>query len=129
MQEILLYHRPETGRWGSRNHVLVLPLVASASGVARAIARGSGATWVEHDYEPVPGEPAQNRERITRTLVGFATNPNLAAVLMVADTPERGALFDSIVSAGQRADLVVVTEAGGLRGAVEQGGARVTRLL
>jgi altronate dehydratase large subunit len=129
MREILLYHRPETGRWGSRNHVLVLPLVASASGVARAIARGSGATWVEHDYEPVPGEPAQNRERIARTLVGFATNPNLAAVLLVADTPERSALFDSIEAAGQRADLVVVTEAGGLRRAVEHGGMRLRTLL
>ncbi len=129
MQEILLYHRAETGRWGSRNHVLVLPLVASASGVARAIARGSGATWVEHDYEPTPGEPAQNRERIARTLVGFATNPNLAAVLLVADTPERSVLFDSILAVGQRADLVVVTEAGGLRGAVEQGGMRLRTLL
>lgn len=129
MHEILLYHRPETGRWGSRNHVLVLPLVASASGVARAIARGTGATWVEHDYEPTPGELPQGRERIARTLVGFATNPNLAAVLLVADTPERSSLRDSIVAAGQRADLVVVTEAGGLRGAVEQGGARVRRLL
>jgi altronate dehydratase large subunit len=129
MQEILLYHRPETGRWGSRNHVLVLPLVASASGVARAIARGTGATWVEHDYEPTPGEASQSRERIARTLVGFATNPNLAGVLLVADTPERGGLCDSIVAAGQRADLVVVTEAGGLRASIEQGGARVKRLL
>jgi len=129
MDEIFLYHRPETGRWGSRNHVLVLPLVASASGVARAIARGTGATWVEHDYEPTHDDLPQNRERIARTLVGFATNPNLAAVLLIADTPERSGLFDSTVAVGQRADLVVVTEAGGLRGAVEQGGLRVRTLL
>ncbi len=129
MNEILLYRRPETGRWGSRNRVLVLPLVASASGVARAIARGTGATWVEHDYEPMPDDLPQNRERIARTLVGFAINPNLAAVLLVDDTPERSGLFDSIVAAGQRADLVVVSKAGGLRGAVEQGGTRLRTLL
>ena len=129
MHEILLYERRETGRWGSRNHVLVLPLVASASGIARAIAHGNSATWVEHDYEPASDELPQNRERIGRTLIGCATNPNLAGVLLVADTPERRPSFESIAAAGQRAELVVVTEAGGLRGAIQQGEVRVRKLL
>jgi altronate dehydratase large subunit len=129
MDEILLFRRGGTRGWGARNHVLVLPLVASASGVARALARGTGATWVEHDYEPMPDEPPRNLERITRTLVGFAANPNVGAVLLVADTPERGVLLDPVRAAGQRADLVVVTEAGGLRGAMEQGRARLGPLL
>lgn len=128
MEQILLYRR-FTGRWGTRNHVLVLPVVASASGVARAIARGTGAIWVEHDYEPIPDELPRNRERVTRTFVGFATNPNVAGVLLVADTPEHAALADAIVAAGQRADVVVVAEAGGLRGAVEKGRDRLARLL
>ena len=129
MGEILLYRRPGARGWGARNHVLVLPLVASASGVARVIARGTGATWVEHDYEPTADDLARNRERITLTLVGFATNPNVGAVLLVADTPERSALLDPIRATGQQADLVVVTEAGGLRGAIEQGRARLGPLL
>ena len=129
MEQILLYHRPERGQWGTRNHVLVLPLVASASGIARTIARGTGATWVEHDYEPTAGEPPPNRERIERTLVGFAANPNVAAVMLVADTPARSGVFDAIAGTGQRADLVVVTESGGLRGAVEQGRKRLDALL
>jgi len=129
MDEVLLYRRPGARGWGTRNHVLVLPLVASASGVARALARGTGATWVEHDYEPTPDDLPQNRERIARTLVGFATNPNVAAVLLVTDTAERGALLDPIHAAGQRADLVAVAEAGGLRGALDQGRARLTPLL
>lgn len=78
MPEILLYRRPGTRGWGTRNHVLVLPLVASASGIARAVARGSGAKWVEHDYEPAADDLPQNRERITRTLIGVAANPNVA---------------------------------------------------
>jgi altronate dehydratase large subunit len=129
MSEILLYRRPGTRGWGARNHVLVLPLVASASGVARALARGTGATWVEHDYEPTADDLPQNRERITLTLAGFATNPNVGAVLLVADTPERSTLLDPIRATGQQADLLVVTEAGGLRGAIEQGRARLGPLL
>ena len=73
MDEILLYRRDRG--WGTRNHVLVLPLVASASGVARAIARGTDAIWVAHDYEPTPEDLPPNRERIARTLSGFAANP------------------------------------------------------
>jgi altronate dehydratase large subunit len=128
MEEILLYGR-STGGWGTRNHVLVMPLVASASGVARAVSRGTAATWVEHDYEPAGDELPQNRERIARTFIGFATNPNVAAVLLVADTPQRAPLLDAIQAAGQRADLVVVTEAGGIRGALEQGRNRLGPLL
>ncbi len=127
MDEILLYRRP-TGYWGTRNHVLVMPLVASASGVARAIARGTNAAWVEHDYEPTADDLPQNRERIARTFAGFATNPDVAAVLLVADTPSRTPLLDTVREAGQRADLVVVTEAGGMRGALEQGRDRLAKL-
>jgi altronate dehydratase large subunit len=128
MAEIHLYRR-STGGWGTRNHVLVMPLVASASGVARAVARGTPATWVEHDYEPTRDELRQNRDRVARTFAGFATNPNVAAVLLVADTPERSPLLEAIRSTGQRADLVVVTEAGGVRGALAQGRDRLGPLL
>ncbi len=128
MDEVWLYRRP-AGGFGTRNHVLVLPLVASASGVARAIARGTEATWVEHDYEPEPAEPQQNRDRIARTFAGFATNPNVAAVLLVADAPERAPLLDAVRAAGQRADLVVVTEAGGIGAAVHEGRDRLRPLL
>ncbi len=128
MEKILLYRRPRD-QWGTRNHVLVLPVIASASSVARAIARRTEATWVEHEYEPTSGDLPQDRERVTRTFVGFATNPNVAAVLLVADTPDRAAMLESIRAAGQRADLVVVAEAGGLRGAVDRGRERLGRLL
>jgi len=129
MDAVALYRRPGARGWGARNHVLVLPLVASACGIARALARGAGATWVEHDYEPTPDESPRDRERVGRTLAGFATNPNVAAVLLVADTAERAALLDPIRASGQRADLVEVAEAGGIRGAMEQGRARLTPLL
>jgi altronate dehydratase large subunit len=128
MDTVLLYRR-STGEWGTRNHVLVLPLVASASGVARAIARGTEATWVEHEYEPRSDDLPRDRERLVRTFVGFATNPNVAAVLVVADSPDRAPMLELIRTAGQRADLVVVSESGGLRGALDQGRERLRPLL
>jgi altronate dehydratase large subunit len=128
MEEILLYRRP-TGHWGTRNHVLVMPLVASASGVARGIARGTDAAWIEHDYEPADGDLPQNLERISRAFVGVATNPNVAAVLLVTDSPGHALLLEPIERAGQRADLVVVTEAGGMRAALRQGQDRLRHLL
>jgi altronate dehydratase large subunit len=128
METVSLFRRPGD-RWGTRNHVLVMPLVASASGLARAIVRGTDATWVEHDYEPGQSDLPQDVERITRTFLGFATNPNVAAVLLVADTPARAGLFELIQAAGQRADMVVVVEAGGMRPAVAQGRERLMPLL
>ncbi|HLJ62154.1 MAG TPA: UxaA family hydrolase [bacterium] len=128
MDAIPLFRRGN-GRWGTRNHVLVMPLVAAASGVARAIAHGTGATWVEHDYEPEPDDLAQNVARVSRTFVGFATNPNVAAVLLVADTARHASALDAVRAEGQRADLVVVAESGGLRGAIRSGRARLVPLL
>lgn len=109
--------------------MLVMPLVAAASGVARAIAHGTGATWVEHDYEPEADDLAQNVARVSRTFVGFATNPNVAAVLLVADTAQHASVLDAVRSARQRVDLVVVAESGGIRGAIAAGRARLTPLL
>jgi len=106
-----------------------MPLVASASGLARAIARGTDATWVEHDYEPGPADLPHDVERINRTFLGFVTNPNVAAVLLVADTPARASLLELVQAADQRADLVVVAEAGGMRPAVAQGRERLMPLL
>jgi len=128
MDTIQLYRRA-TGGWGTRNHVLVMPLVASASGVARAISRGTGAAWVEHDYEPEAVELPENAARIARTFSGFVTNPNVAAVLLVADIAQRAPMLDAVQSAGQRADLVVVAESGGIAGAVARGRERLAALL
>lgn len=71
---LLGYARPD-GRWGFRNHILVLPLHQALSNAARDIADATpGAVAISHDWS---GEIDNDFERITKTFAGFAGNPNI----------------------------------------------------
>jgi len=74
------------GRWGFRNHVLILPLHQILSASAREIeAKSDGAVAVSHDWSQVI---EKDHERIIHSLAGNATNPNLyATVLLRLGTP------------------------------------------
>jgi altronate dehydratase large subunit len=74
------------GRWGFRNHVLILPLHQILSSSAREIeAKSGGAVAVSHDWSQVV---EKDHERIIHSLAGNATNPNLyATVLLRLGTP------------------------------------------
>jgi altronate dehydratase large subunit len=79
------YERSD-GRWGFRNHVLILPLHQILSSSAREIeAKSEGAVAVSHDWSQVI---EKDHERIIHSLAGNATNPNLyATVLLRLGTP------------------------------------------
>ena len=63
------------GKWGFRNHVLILPLHQMLSAFAREIeSTAPGAVAVSHDWAQLP-EPDQ--DRILHTLSGVPANPNL----------------------------------------------------
>ena len=71
---LLGYLRPD-GRWGFRNHILILPLHQALSTAARDIADATpGAVAISHDWS---GEIDKDFERITKTFAGFAGNPNI----------------------------------------------------
>jgi altronate dehydratase large subunit len=74
------------GRWGFRNHVLILPLHQILSSSAREIeSKSEGAVAVSHDWSQVI---EKDHERIIHSLAGNATNPNLyATVLLRLGTP------------------------------------------
>jgi len=74
------------GRWGFRNHVLILPLHQILSSSAREIeAKSEGAVAVSHDWSQVV---EKDHERIIHSLAGNATNPNLyATILLRLGTP------------------------------------------
>ncbi len=74
------------GRWGFRNHVLIMPLHQMLSATARQIeAESNGAVAISHDWSQVI---EKDHQRIIHSLAGNATNPNLyATILLRLGTP------------------------------------------
>ncbi len=74
------------GRWGFRNHVLVLPLHQVLSNTAREVeGLVDGAVAVSHDWS---GEVDSDFERIAKVLAGIANNPNnFATIFLTVGTP------------------------------------------
>ena len=81
------------GRWGLRNHVLILPLHSAFSATARKIADdSSGAVAVSHDWS---GEIDGDFDRIVKTISGFAANPNnFATIFITIGTPNELAIIE-----------------------------------
>ena len=81
MSDQLFAFKRENGRWGLRNHVLVLPLHSALASSARSIADASdGAVAISHDWS---GEVDNDLARILFTLTGYASNPNNYAVVFL----------------------------------------------
>ncbi len=72
---MLTGYKRSNGKWGFRNHVLILPLHQMLSAIAREIeSTAPGCVAVSHDWAQLP-EPDQ--DRILHTLSGVPANPNL----------------------------------------------------
>ena len=94
----------ENGKWGLRNHVLILPLHSALSSSARSIADASnGAVGISHDWS---GEVDSDLARIVFTLSGFASNPNNYAVVFLAIGNEQE---NEIISTAQALGLTRFT--------------------
>ena len=98
------YERSD-GRWGFRNHVLILPLHQILSSSAREIeAKSEGAVAVSHDWSQVI---EKDHERIIHSLAGNATNPNLyATVLLRLGTP----IEDEVITRAKKYGKTKLTE-------------------
>jgi altronate dehydratase large subunit len=69
------------GRWGLRNHVLVIALHSALSSVSRDIAKEiNGSVSIGHDWS---GESDNDLERIIQTLAGCTANPNNHSVVFL----------------------------------------------
>jgi altronate dehydratase large subunit len=114
----LLGYRRANGTWGVRNHVLVLPARAAANRAAEQLAATvAGATAVTHEWEGEPDDP--DAELVARTLTGFAANPNVAEVLLVAIDDEDAPLEAAIRARGQSVTTVAMGDHGGTAATVE----------
>jgi altronate dehydratase large subunit len=116
------YRRPN-GTVGVRNHVLVLPSVMCANHVVDRIGRQvpdvitvghpTGCSQVGADFE-----------QTKRTMAGFASNPNVAAVLIVGlgcESNESKALAAEVAARGQRVEAIGIQECDGTSNTIARG--------
>jgi len=79
-------YRRADGRWGVRNHVIILPIDdisnAAATGVASLI---KGTMALPHPYGRL--QFGEDLELLFRTLVGTGCNPNVAAAIVIGIEP------------------------------------------
>jgi altronate dehydratase large subunit len=117
------------GRWGFRNHVLILPLHQILSSSAREIeAKSEGAVAVSHDWSQVI---EKDHERIIHSLAGNATNPNLyATILLRLGTPIEDEVIARAKKYGKTKLIEVsLTEAKSIENLTQSGIQRANELL
>ena len=120
MTNSLAGYRRADGTWGVRNHVLVLPARTAANRTAELIAQDvPGSVAVSHEWEGRPDDP--DHELVQRTLAGFACNPNVGGVLVVAARERDRALADEIAARGGNVRVVTMSEHGGTLRCAEAG--------
>lgn len=132
MEHNLTGYRREDGRVGIRNHVLILPTVICANTVVEAIVRefDDKVIGVTHPYG-CTFDYVSNDE-ISETYVGFATNPNVAAVVLISlgcETIDFAKVFERINAINPRAKRVVIQQVGGVQKAINEARAAVEALL
>jgi len=107
------------GRWGIRNHVLLMPVRAAANhAVARIAAAVPDAVAVEHQAGIPEGADGT---RLRRTLTGFSSNPNVAEVIVVGVTDEDGWLADELGATHARVEFLSLVRCGGIQNTIDRG--------
>ena len=124
------YRRPD-GKSGTRNVVVVIPSVGCSQGTAQSIAQGlKGVIYLPNIFGC--GQMGQDRTLVRGTLVGFGTNPNVFAALVVGLgceelTPEE--IAKGIIPSGRRVEVITIQEAGGTRKTIGLGRKIVREML
>jgi altronate dehydratase large subunit len=111
------------GQAGTRNYLAILPTVFCANEVAAEIAkRFPRARSLLHHQGCAQLKP--DIDRITQTLIGLGSNPNVGAVLLVGLGCESVSIqdvFEGIRERGQKAAKIVIQHAGGMKKAIQAG--------
>jgi len=127
MGELSGYRRSD-GRWGVRNHVVVLPVRVAAAAAARAAVRGlPGAVVCEHDWNGASDDP--DRDTVIRTLAGVAANPNVVRAIVVGVGGRDEEVPDLAVRLGGDVEYLTLAELRGTARAAEAVRPRVEEAL
>ncbi len=114
------YRRPD-GTFGIRNHVLVVGAMDNINPVVRRIAdsvKGTVPLWAAYGR----GMFGEDAEQHFRTLVGYATHPNVAAVLVISMEPQSAvALANAVAVTGRPVVWLAVQQEGGTQRTVDAG--------
>jgi len=119
-------YRRENGRIGVRNHVLVVPTSVAASSVADRIASEAGAWARATPHQMGTAQPTAAREQTERVLIGVGRNPNVGAALVVelgTEDIDAEEIADAIAATGKPVETLSIRSAGGMRAALDRGGA------
>ena len=123
-------YRRRDGRAGVRNHVLVLSTVQCANGAVRRIGQlVPGVVALTHVYGC--SQLGDDLAQTTRVLEGFASHPNVAAVLLVGlgcESLDTLGLAERVAAAGANVQRLVIQASGGT-GATAERGAGIAREL
>lgn len=113
-------YRRGGGRFGVRNHVLVVSTVSCANSLVEQMAAAAGAVPITHPHGcTMLGD---DREQLVRTLAGICDNPNVGGVLLVGLGCECVAAADVAERVGQEGRIVrtrVIQEIGSRRRLME----------
>jgi len=124
------YRRPD-GKAGTRNYVLVIPSVGCSQGAAQAIAQGlKGVIYLPNIAGC--GQVGEDRTLVKKTLVGFGTNPNVFAALIVGLGCEQLSpkeIAKGIAPTGKWVEVIVIQDVGGTRKTISMGKRIVKEML
>jgi altronate dehydratase large subunit len=111
MTKLMGYSRPD-GRWGFRDHVLAIPLHSALCPLASEIceAVGHAAVTLQHEWDAPAGHP--DTGRVEAAFSGFATHPNVGAVLLTGLGSEIAPYRAAVEAAGIQHDIARLDEAG-----------------
>jgi altronate dehydratase large subunit len=118
-----LGYRRKKGPAGIRNHLLILPSVACANGVARAIGQAIPEAEVfEHGHGC--GRRGGDIEIVFRSLTGLGKNPNVGAVLIIGlgcEGLNAASLAEEIAHADKPVETIAIQDLGGSVKTTEKG--------
>ncbi len=134
MREFMGYERPN-GSVGVRNHVLILPATRVCNLMAHRIhtaVNGTKALITTGEY----GRTKKDRDRLVRFMTGLATNPNVAAVVLLGvengyGYPENqiDQIAPVIKASGKPLVTLITAEEGGMHATIEKGIIEARRLV
>jgi (2R)-sulfolactate sulfo-lyase subunit beta len=102
----------ENGRYGVRNHVIILPVDDLSNAACEAVANNiKGAMALPHSYGRL--QFGADLELHFRTLIGVGTNPNVAGVVVIGIEPGwTGKIVEGIAKSGKPVEGFAIEQNG-----------------